>query len=73
MKNKNRKAVIDDGMNPELVRGADFDGYNGIPIIKKPDEIIIPKCIFRSPSSVKLTHLKMLSQPMKWIRGFLTC
>ena len=38
-----RKAVIDDGMNPELVRGADFDGYFGIPIIKKPTEIIIPE------------------------------
>lgn len=41
----NRKAVIDDGMNPELVRGANFDGYYGIPIIKKPSEIIIPKNI----------------------------
>ena len=38
--NIKRKATIDDGMNPELVRGADFDGYNGIPIIKKPTEII---------------------------------
>ena len=45
MYKKNRKAVIDDGMNPELVRGADFDGYNGIPIIKKPTEIIIPNSI----------------------------
>jgi hypothetical protein len=40
-----RKAVIDDGMNPELVSGADFDGYYGIPVIKKPKEIIIPKRI----------------------------
>ena len=45
MKNKRRKAVIDDGMNPELVNGADFDGYYGIPIIKKPSEIIIPERI----------------------------
>ena len=43
--NIKRKATIDDGMNPELVRGADFDGYNGIPIIKKPTEIIIPNSI----------------------------
>ena len=40
-----RKAIIDDGMNPELVRGAEFDGYFGIPVIKKPKEIIIPKRI----------------------------
>lgn len=39
---KKRKAIIDDGMNPELVSGADFDGYLGIPIIKKPEKIIIP-------------------------------
>ena len=39
---KNRKAIIDDGMNPELVLGADFDGYLGIPVIKKPKKIIIP-------------------------------
>ncbi len=45
MKNRRRKAVIDDGMNPELVNGADFDGYYGIPIIRKPNEIIIPKSI----------------------------
>ena len=42
---RNRKAVIDDGMSPELVYGADFDGYFGIPIIKKPEKIIIPKRI----------------------------
>lgn len=39
---KKRKAVIDDGMNPELVRGAQFDGYLGIPLIRKPDKFIIP-------------------------------
>lgn len=37
-----RKAIIDDGMNPELVYGADFDGYLGIPIIHRPEEFIIP-------------------------------
>lgn len=45
MKNKKRKATIDDGMNPELVVGADFDDYFGIPIIKKPKEIVIPSAI----------------------------
>lgn len=39
---KKRKAIIDDGMNPELVLGADFDGYLGIPIIKRPEQLIIP-------------------------------
>ena len=33
----------DNGIDAE--NGADFDGYNGIPIIKKPKEIIIPKSI----------------------------
>lgn len=37
-----RKAIIDDGMNSELVYGADFDGYLGIPLIRKPDKLIIP-------------------------------
>ena len=41
-KTKKRKAIIDDGMNPELVRGADFDGYLGVPLVKKPDKLIIP-------------------------------
>ena len=45
MKKNKRKAIIDDGMNPELVKNADFDGYLGIPIIKKPEKIIIPKRI----------------------------
>lgn len=41
-KSVKRKAIIDDGMNPELVRGATFDGYLGIPLIKKPKNLIIP-------------------------------
>lgn len=40
-----RKAIIDDGMNPELVYGADFDGYLGIPLIRKPEKLIIPSAI----------------------------
>lgn len=40
-----RKATIDDGCNPELVIGAEFDGFFEIPIIKKPTEIRIPSKI----------------------------
>lgn len=54
-KGKNRKAIIDDGMNPELVVGAEFDGYLGIPIIHKPDKFIIPSDI------VPFTKTKNLS------------
>lgn len=36
------KAIIDDGCNPELVAGAEFDLPMGIPIIKAPSKIIIP-------------------------------
>ncbi len=42
---KKRKAIIDDGMNPELVHGAKFDGYLGIPLIQKPEKFIIPSDI----------------------------
>ena len=42
---KNRKAIIDDGCNPELVAGARFDGIFEIPIIEKPKHIMIPKAI----------------------------
>ena len=45
MSTHKRKAIIDDGMNPELVFGADFDGYFGIPTIPKPDKFIIPSDI----------------------------
>ena len=45
MNSNKRKAIIDDGMNPELLLDAEFDGYFGIPIIKKPKEIIVPRCI----------------------------
>lgn len=41
--NKNkRKAFIDDGCNPELVKGSKFDGIIEIPVIKRPKRIIIP-------------------------------
>lgn len=44
MKTK-RAAVITDGCNPELVKGAKFDGILGIPIIEKPTKFYIPKAI----------------------------
>ena len=44
-KEKERLAVITDGCNPELVEGADFDGQLEIPIIKRPEKILIPKGI----------------------------
>lgn len=49
------KAVIDDGMCPDLIVGADFDGFTGIPIIKKPEEIIIPKRIVPFSKSKEAT------------------
>ena len=42
-----RKATIDDGMNPELVADADFDGIFGIPVIKRPSEFVIPSSIIQ--------------------------
>lgn len=36
-------ASITDGCNPELVKGAEFDGIFEIPIIKKPQHIIVPE------------------------------
>lgn len=37
-----RKAIIDDGMSPELAEGAELMGFFGIPRIKAPAEIVIP-------------------------------
>ena len=53
--NKKRKAILDDGCCPELVSGAEFDGIFEIPIIKKPEKIIIPKMIvpFSARNKVK--------------------
>ena len=39
---KKRKANLDDGCNPELVRGSLFDGKLEIPVILPPDKITIP-------------------------------
>lgn len=40
-----RQASITDGCNSELLHGAEFDGIFEMPIIKKPDKIMIPKQI----------------------------
>lgn len=40
---KRLQAVITDGCNSELVKDAEFDGLFQIPIIKKPEKIIIPR------------------------------
>ncbi len=40
-----RKTIIDDGCNSELVLGARFDGSLEIPIIEKPNYLIIPKAV----------------------------
>ena len=37
------KTTMDDGFNPELVKGARFDGALEIPCIEEPKEVIIPE------------------------------
>lgn len=54
---KKRKAIIDDGMNSDLIYGAEFDGYLGIPIIRRPETIIIPSDI------VPFTKRKYITDP----------
>ncbi len=38
-------AALSDGCNPELVKGARFDGLIEIPLIKKPESIIVPDAL----------------------------
>lgn len=45
MTSSRRKIIIDDGMNPELVAGAQFAGTWEIPVIKRPPQFIIPASI----------------------------
>ena len=42
---KSKINKMDDGFNPEFVETALFDGILEIPIIEKPEEIIIPKIL----------------------------
>ena len=80
-----RKALIDDGCNPELVRGAEFDGIMEIPIIKAPKEIIIPSGIIPFSQIHKATDFNnaigfyemdvnfgiLLQQPEIFVNSFL--
>ena len=42
---KKKRFEMDDGFRPELVAGASFDGILEIPVIHKPNEILIPRNI----------------------------
>lgn len=53
---KRIKAIIDDGCNPELVKGASFDGFLEIPIIEKPKKIIVPPAIVPFSERNKVTN-----------------
>ncbi len=53
-----RKAIIDDGMSPELVKGAEFDGIFEIPIIKAPSHILIPEGITPFGARNRATNFK---------------
>ena len=55
MRIKKRKAILDDGCNPELVSGSGFDGIFEIPIIERPDRIIIPRDIVPFSQMDKVT------------------
>jgi len=48
-------AIITDGCNPELVKGADFDGIFEIPIIKAPEILAIPKAMVPFSKRDKVT------------------
>lgn len=43
--NNKRRAVLDDGCCPELVRGAQFDGFLEIPMIERPNALVVPDAI----------------------------
>ena len=81
---RNNKANIDDGCNPKLVAGAEFDLPLGIPIIKAPSKIIIPPGITpfsmrdRTPSfdeaigfyEMDVNFAKVLREPEAYIDDF---
>ena len=84
MRRLKRKAIIDDGMNPELVRGAVWDGYLGIPLIRRPKEFIIPseivpfskrKCATRENSAIGFYEMdsvfaEILVSPQSFVSEF---
>jgi len=59
-----RKAIIDDGCNPELVAGARFDGIMEMPIIDAPSRLFIPKAI------IPFTYRNRCSDPENCAVGF---
>lgn len=42
---RKRRFEMDDGFRPEIVQGAHFDGFLEIPVIERPEKIIIPDSI----------------------------
>ena len=42
---KKKRFDMDDGFRPEIVEGARFEGILEIPVIEKPDQIVIPESI----------------------------
>lgn len=73
MDKKKRKATIDDGMNPELVKGADFDGYLGIPMIKNlSSSLFLPiLCLSQKENGQIVQTLQLVST--KWIGNLQKC
>ncbi len=77
-------AIITDGCNPELVKGADFDGIFEIPIIKAPEILAIPKAMvpFSKRDKVTPSHFAiceyendidfadLLKNPNKYVKEF---
>ena len=66
-----RKAIMDDGCDPELVAGARFDGLFDIPVIEKPEQIVIPSSIvpFLNETNSQTTILPLAFT--RWISDFL--
>lgn len=58
MKIKANKNIIDDGFNAELVETAVFTGLLEIPLIKKPEEFIIPKSMIPFSERNKSEHFE---------------
>lgn len=53
-----RCATIDDGCNPKLVKGAEFEGIMEIPIIKAPIRIVIPPALTPFTKRNRIKNMK---------------
>ena len=85
MSRNRRKAIMDDGCNPELVAGARFEGLFDIPVIEKPERINIPSAIVPFSERNKVTDYntavgfyemdvkfsEVLIDPEKYVEDFL--